>query len=319
MCKRQPAGQCLACGVALKQPLLGRKRVYCSKQCRDLQRQQRDRQKTSGIKGRKKKRVAWSCLACANTFNLRPFEAATKKFCSVACASGSRTSSKGRGPYSCKHCAKTYYTKRRKGEGESFCSRACSESYTPLRTGPHTRIELIECAQCSSQFASRRGVKLCSKRCRLDAGRDRAKQSEIVKHRRRKPIRCAHCACVFSRLYGNKSRVCSENCEQAAARALKRKEKSARRAAERSGRIAYGTLDPFDVFERDGWSCNQCGVPTPVGLRGTTQDNAPELDHVQPLSKGGVHSIENAQLLCRSCNIAKADKWDGRAAYKLLL
>ncbi|QPI65872.1 HNH endonuclease [Vreelandella venusta] len=116
---------------------------------------------------------------------------------------------------------------------------------------------------------------------------------------------------MFSRLYGSKSRVCSDSCEQAAARVLKRREKSARRAAERSGRAAYGAFDPFDVFERDGWICNQCGVLTPVGLRGTTHADAPELDHIQPLSKGGIHSKENAQLLCRACNIDKADKWDG--------
>ena len=311
MNKVRSAEQCIACTGALKQPAIGRKRVYCSKQCRDLHRQQRDKQKTTGIKGRKKKRVDWSCPACANTFSLRPFEAAAKKFCSVECASASRPSSEGRGPYSCKHCAKTYYTKRPKGEGESFCSRACSESYTPLRSGPHTRIAFIECAQCSSPFASRRGVKLCSKRCRLDAGRDRAKQYEAVKHGRKKPIKCTQCGCVFSRLYGNKARVCSDSCEQSAARVLKRKARSARKAAERSGRVAYGAFDPFDVFERDGWICKQCGVPTPVGLRGTTHGNAPELDHVQPLSKGGVHSKENAQLLCRACNIDKADKWDG--------
>lgn len=37
-------------------------------------------------------------------------------------------------------------------------------------------------------------------------------------------------------------------------------------------------------------------------------DGKLELDHVLPLAKGGTHSIENFQILCRSCNARKATK-----------
>jgi 5-methylcytosine-specific restriction endonuclease McrA len=33
-----------------------------------------------------------------------------------------------------------------------------------------------------------------------------------------------------------------------------------------------------------------------------------EIDHVQPLSKGGLHIIENLQILCRKCNRSKGAK-----------
>ncbi len=46
--------------------------------------------------------------------------------------------------------------------------------------------------------------------------------------------------------------------------------------------------------------CNACHI---------SFDEAPmQLDHIIPLSKGGLHAAHNIQLLCRSCNCAKTDK-----------
>lgn len=58
-----------------------------------------------------------------------------------------------------------------------------------------------------------------------------------------------------------------------------------------------------EIFERDGWACRLCGVactaPNPHDLRAAT------VDHVVPLALGGVHSRDNAQTACLSCNSAK--------------
>jgi len=46
----------------------------------------------------------------------------------------------------------------------------------------------------------------------------------------------------------------------------------------------------------------------------------PNLDHIVPLSKGGFHGMENAQYLCKDCNIRKnniiSDKWGNRNLYE---
>jgi 5-methylcytosine-specific restriction endonuclease McrA len=56
------------------------------------------------------------------------------------------------------------------------------------------------------------------------------------------------------------------------------------------------------VFVRDKWKCKACGCNTPQSLRGTCDPDAPELDHIIPLSRGGWHAPDNCQTLCRQCN-----------------
>lgn len=70
----------------------------------------------------------------------------------------------------------------------------------------------------------------------------------------------------------------------------------------------YYNFKVSDVLERDGWKCRACGVDTPKDLRGEWVHNAPEIDHVVPISRGGDHSMDNTQCLCRSCNGLKKDR-----------
>lgn len=34
------------------------------------------------------------------------------------------------------------------------------------------------------------------------------------------------------------------------------------------------------------------------------------LDHIKPISKGGLTTIENCQLACKECNLKKGAKWN---------
>jgi hypothetical protein len=51
------------------------------------------------------------------------------------------------------------------------------------------------------------------------------------------------------------------------------------------------------VWQRDQGKCTQCGATEYL-----------EYDHVIPFSKGGATSVNNLQLLCRKCNLAKSDR-----------
>lgn len=52
-----------------------------------------------------------------------------------------------------------------------------------------------------------------------------------------------------------------------------------------------------EVLAHCRWRCLMCGVEEDLCM-----------DHVRPLSKGGEHSAENLQVLCRGCNSIKGDE-----------
>lgn len=52
-----------------------------------------------------------------------------------------------------------------------------------------------------------------------------------------------------------------------------------------------------EVFAHDGWACVQCGCKRNL-----------ELDHIQPISRGGTDDRWNLQTLCRPCNRRKGAK-----------
>lgn len=47
---------------------------------------------------------------------------------------------------------------------------------------------------------------------------------------------------------------------------------------------------------RDGFSCRECGVSTDL-----------QIDHIVAVANGGGNEMDNLQLLCASCNLAKSD------------
>lgn len=55
------------------------------------------------------------------------------------------------------------------------------------------------------------------------------------------------------------------------------------------------------VLERDGHRCRSCGM-------GPEHGAVLHMDHITPISKGGITSFANLQTLCVSCNAGKASR-----------
>lgn len=66
----------------------------------------------------------------------------------------------------------------------------------------------------------------------------------------------------------------------------------------------------FNVFLRDRFSCQYCGVPT-AAERLT-------FDHVVPKSRGGVTTWDNVVAACEPCNLRKGDRMAAEIAMRPL-
>lgn len=187
-----------------------------------------------------------------------------------------------------------------------------SRNYRPVYFGP--------CEVCGCFVPTNKRQRICSTNC----AETRRKTAACEYHARtvraqaipKLERKCSECGMAFTPIYGDKrKRFCSDKC---AVRTSRRKARSGRRARIRNTHFS-ARIDPIEVFKRDAWMCRGCGCETPRHLRGTLDDDAPEMDHIVPLSMGGQHSPENVQTLCRLCNQLKsgsdmnafANKWLG--------
>ena len=181
----------------------------------------------------------------------------------------------------CKQCGIVFATHR-------ACNAFCTELHRTLYKREHRTVRLINCCVCGVSFMPHRAGATrgsCADECHK-ASRDRA----TAKHRASDKGRIRQAA--YWREYYQRNRARLD-------------QKTRARQAFIAGANAVEPVDPFKVFDRDGWRCQCCGCHTPRRLRGTYEGNAPELDHIVPLAAGGDHSYANTQLLCKSCNLAK--------------
>lgn len=250
-----------------------------------------------------------NCKHCGKAFKLARDR---KIFCSADC----RNAARARALCTCKYCGKQY--KPKSVDRTTFCSRACHFGHkTANASGAHVArycaVHFGACVVCGIGFASRLPKTVCSRVCELRRGRARNVTAAIALHKQAAAvISCDECRAQFCPMYGSKHASLCSPCRDLRKRAQKRTGRIARRAMERAAHVE--SVDPFKVFERDGWACRLCGTPTPRLKRGTYDDDAPELDHVIPLAKGGEHTYANTQCACRKCNGLKGDEIGWSAA-----
>jgi 5-methylcytosine-specific restriction endonuclease McrA len=255
------------------------------------------------------------CPACRGFFTPNAKGGQEHKYCSRLCAVRLRRGNKPKQlwPLTCSICEAGFESLF---EGAMYCSGRC-KTVGWKRANPDRARELRNrekprlcayftgyCGDCGCALGGRKAVRRCAP-CTRQAGLrvrlEACLAMNIAQHKARgKVIRCDGCERDYCPLYGVKLAASCPACEADLRRDRKRAARDRRdsriKSAERETVVAR------KVFDRDGWMCRLCGVATPKELRGTYEHNAPEMDHVVPVARGGAHTYANTQCLCRSCN-----------------
>lgn len=178
----------------------------------------------------------------------------------------------------------------------------CDPKAAPSARKPYGFIgDEAECKLCKNVFVKKQyNQSYCGKKCREKFCNDAA--TARATDRSERP--CKFCKVSFSPTVVDRRKIfCSPKCRVS----WVYKEKSGNTARRRTRKYGgkYESLSKWKIFERDGWTCQICGVETPERLSGLWLPNSPELDHIIPLAKGGDHTKSNVQCACASCNRKK--------------
>lgn len=276
-------------------PLLGQRRKWCNTQCQK-----------AGINPKKP-----TCQCCGNKLPSRK-----RMWCSDQCNPNKLRKHGTQDDYQaalransnniffCAYCGKENIkklpgTNKTKGYKNKFCNMLCRVSIQEAVRQEIASLKRIREANKPKSIpkALLEKVRLCPcckievlepKRRKCDSCKAISKDGESAKAKRK----------AYKKEYKKAYKLTEK------AKASKRAHRMKRRTLERGAKVGEA-FDPFDVFDRDGWRCQMCGVDTPKRLRGTIKPTAPELDHITPLGRGGKHTMTNAQCACRTCNITK--------------
>lgn len=206
----------------------------------------------------------------------------------------------------CEWCGKEWKSEIKKGP-KKFCSDECRKQSRKNAAELHGCWKNNTCEECGKVFRTQNDSKYCSGEC---WGRVNTKQAK-----ERHTYTCKKCGKEFSRpprRVGDTTPVyCSRQCagvgEVGKATTVFGKDRGSYRRRAKFYGVGYEHVKITGIFIKHNWTCQICGCPTPETLRGSKRHNAPEIDHIVPLSRGGSHTEVNLQGSCRKCNREKGN------------
>ncbi len=283
---------CEFCGKTFQS---GRKNRFCSRRCQMRANNKKHPTKRLGVR-------TFVCDRCGKSFEAKH----KRRFCCIQCRLKTYEEKQRGGllPQPIKHARRGICLQCGKLTGTrwtKFCSRECAFEYDRIESEylRHER-EMLRAIQAFKKAALKpveRLLRVMRKVRNLKRREEKTRKRVAVCQVCGREIRYQTCP----------RKYCSKECLRKSEmfKRGRRMCKAKRRARQRA--LPYQSIDPIEVFERDGWLCKSCGIPTPREKRGTCEPDAPELDHIKPLSKGGHHVWQNVQCLCRQCNQLKGD------------
>lgn len=226
----------------------------------------------------------------------KEFEGRKKKYCSQECVDEARrvrnrerwrenNKPKEDVIKECEWCGQTYTVPARNAHIARFCSNECnSRSKGHIPWEDWLEIQRIK------------GQEQCET---TKLRKEKEKQKKI------RTVKCGVCGTRFKTLQFNQ-KTCSEECRKKWKN--RRHDKRINKKNNIDKDITLATL-----YKRDKGICYICGEQTDIKdiekhqTYSIAGDKYPSIDHVIPLSKGGLHSWNNIRLACRKCNSIKSN------------
>lgn len=183
----------------------------------------------------------------------------------------------------CKYCGKEYITDRYTSLG-LYCSLKCESDYKHQE-----KLERIKIKKILKEKEKAEKARIKAEQKRIEEER---KEAERIKT-------CVECGKVFHAITANNiycSKVCRNRVEN------RKKDKRLNKC-----KIKDYSINLIDVYKKDNGICQGCHQLLTFG-DDRNDDMYPSIDHIIPVAKGGNHSWDNVQLMCRRCNYLKKDK-----------
>lgn len=240
------------------------------------------------------------CARCGLGFRMP----GKRRYCSERCAMTARREQEANrlrnmsvGLKACAWCGRDFnaHPKLRM----TYCSVQCrANDQLAAKSQP---IPWLRCPTCRCWFVSRsERRRYCSVVCRPE-------RTWVPRTGTPRQLKCSVCAQPFTWLatVGSPPRFCSQPCRAHAAQAHHLKAKAIRRAREAAPDAESFTST--EIFTRDRYVCQLCGRRTLRSVH-VPHLQAPTVDHIVPLSRGGEHTRANTQCACFGCNTSKGNR-----------
>lgn len=219
----------------------------------------------------------------------------------------------------CLYCGKEIKKKSRdKHRPRKFCDLTCYKLYRGCKTYSYST-----CQYCGKKFKETRDRpnKYCSKSCSNKANgllrtkkklnekehkdklfneyQETLKHLEDLRYRIEHEKICKMCNKPFIAINSNQV-CCSKECSK------KNENRTKDKRIYKNGEPDL-SINLTRLYLRDEGICQICGKHIDFDCD-SNSNHYPSIDHIVPLSKGGLHQWDNVQLACRICNTYKSNK-----------
>jgi hypothetical protein len=210
----------------------------------------------------------------------------------------------------CRHCETVFEWPILPGRPRLYCSTSCRRNADKLLAAEKYDKErrvwyFLDCGTCNKPVKTVfKHQRFCSQKCRQQHYSKKAVERYWASRPERKKWVCGWCnEELWWPTQYNGSCAYHDDCRKQAKQAENRKKNAKRGGARLSGE----KFSHEDVAARDNYVCYLCGDRVDMTISRLDNFGA-NLDHVIPISRGGVDSFDNVKLTHRICNIKKSNK-----------